>query len=370
MASITSEDDINIIDTATWNHIQGIKVDNLDMSCAAFDPSGQRLAIGEWQKISIWNVDNGDEVSTLAFSSKITGLHWSREAELIAAGFDDGSITFCSTSTNLASQGDSQLPKIEGYRKAKAKLEPYYHANLADVAESRKDWFAATFHRALVMKSDPEQALAWDLFHDAHSRCLKDKFGHIEISPVATDMLRLQRGKKLPTQVANSSQITHRLKELVIDREFQSENIRPRFDRAIQEVICSAEKGADAFRTLALLEYRLGFYSDAIKTIGRIVVSSKTDEYPLDIAILALCHSKLGETGKAKALEIRLHAAMAASSQPSNDCLFFYAEFIGEAAPKRQVRSKQSRGIGLPSTTWPQRARRSNSSNIGGGGLF
>lgn len=82
-------------------------------------------------------------------------------------------------------------------RQAFARPEPSWHNENAAIAELTDDWYAATFHRACLLKLEPNDARNFDAFHAAYNKLVA---GHTlsipTVSLVVQDALKLPRGMK------------------------------------------------------------------------------------------------------------------------------------------------------------------------------
>lgn len=89
------------------------------------------------------------------------------------------------------------------YRAAKARFDPAWHQKEAISATTAKNWYAATFHFALLMKNDPEQAPYYDGLQSSFQK-LESQYEQVELdleSHLAMDVresLKLQRGHDTP----------------------------------------------------------------------------------------------------------------------------------------------------------------------------
>ncbi|MGB7346903.1 MAG: hypothetical protein WBD20_21955, partial [Pirellulaceae bacterium] len=81
-------------------------------------------------------------------------------------------------------------PREESYRKSKANLKPLWHAEQASVAEASNNWFAATFHRAWLVKSAPETENGVNSLRVAYEKC--DDSQRLLLRPIVADAI----GKK------------------------------------------------------------------------------------------------------------------------------------------------------------------------------
>ena len=94
-------------------------------------------------------------------------------------------------------------PLEKSYRAAKARFDPFWHQEQASAAVTAKNWFVATFHFALLMTNDPDQASFYDGLQSSFQE-LKSQFEQKELdvdlhlATVVKESLKLPRGNKLP----------------------------------------------------------------------------------------------------------------------------------------------------------------------------
>ncbi len=94
-------------------------------------------------------------------------------------------------------------PREKGRREALARPKPRWHKEQSLVAEAAKQWYAATFHRAWLLKFNPSDGSAYDDLHEAHRNLLASNSGQAPPVPViVSEMLQLPRGSALPANDA------------------------------------------------------------------------------------------------------------------------------------------------------------------------
>ncbi|PHS06560.1 MAG: hypothetical protein COA78_14125 [Blastopirellula sp.] len=87
-------------------------------------------------------------------------------------------------------------PREKAYREFKAHSKPLWHAEQAEIAEQNENWFAATFHRAWVLKAEPETKDGPQLLQTAYEK-LKAEYAEQDkeltpyLNPVVREMLAL-----------------------------------------------------------------------------------------------------------------------------------------------------------------------------------
>ena len=356
--------------------------------------------MGLYDRIVILSSATGEEITSLDVDSMPTALAWNTRLNYIVASFNDGSIKFWNTGTQ-DSKSDSQFGAgdLSAYHKIKAASQLFKHADLADKAEknSRSEQeqsvhlYAALFHRACVMLDDPEQALAWDLLHDAHQRWIHDGDGASIVLPSFVDlMLSTPRGEKMPNAGNSLSLVGYQ--DVVNNRDFRTSNVRPLFDQSILKL--SSDQSWATSITLAFLQYRLKEYLQAIDTLSKVDLTENELRHPIHHGLLSVCYEKIGDNDSSiehrqkmkhlmKSWETDPETFVSKQSLSENEEQLsearivwdleqsqrFYAEIEGQELSEHDQRllSKQSRGLGLPRTDWPVRSRRSSYS--GGFGL-
>ena len=209
----------------------------------AFSPDGTRIASGSADKtIKVWDAASGQELTTLSgHTSRVNSVAFSPDGTRVYSKSVDSKKIVWDSKTGesfeneewveikddknvtpdgrwlVTSEGKNVLivdleykntPREKAYRQAKARSKPFWHLDQAQKAEQKGNWFAATFHRAWVMKSDPEQAVNSDLLHRAYKELKKEFAKQSEADgkksgqnlnnyqlPVIVKMLELPRGK-------------------------------------------------------------------------------------------------------------------------------------------------------------------------------
>ena len=61
-------------------------------------------------------------------------------------------------------------PDEKLYRAGKVQFDPVWHQEQATAATTAKNWYAATFHVALLMKNDPDAASLYDDLHSSFQK--------------------------------------------------------------------------------------------------------------------------------------------------------------------------------------------------------
>jgi WD40 repeat protein/serine/threonine protein kinase len=94
-------------------------------------------------------------------------------------------------------------PHEKAYRAAKARFDPEWQQEQATDATTAKNWYAATFHFALLMKNEPDHPAFHDDLHSSFQK-LKSQFEQqeLDLEPhlalVVRESLKLSRGNEWP----------------------------------------------------------------------------------------------------------------------------------------------------------------------------
>jgi eukaryotic-like serine/threonine-protein kinase len=89
------------------------------------------------------------------------------------------------------------------YRALKSRFDPWWHQEQATATTAAKNWYAATFHFALLIKNDPDQAAFYDGLQSSFQE-LKSQFQQQELdiephmAPFVKESLKLSRGNDVP----------------------------------------------------------------------------------------------------------------------------------------------------------------------------
>ncbi len=89
-------------------------------------------------------------------------------------------------------------PDEKAKRKTKASFDPFWHQKQATDATTAKNWYAATFHFALLMKNDPGPAF-YDGLHSSLQKLasqfdLEERDIEPHLAIVVKESLKLPRG--------------------------------------------------------------------------------------------------------------------------------------------------------------------------------
>ena len=323
---------IKIWDTTSGQEILNLTGHTEGITSVAFSPDGTRIYSEDSSGArTVWNSNNGAQVKD---------EEWAEQVSLQSVSPDRRWLAVPSGSDVLLVDLEfKSTPREKAYRVAKARLNPFWHRQQAVLAEKEKDWFAATFHWAWVMKTDSSQAENYDILHDCYEAlelqtAENGKKSDAYFAPIVKEMLNLPRGEQLTVFSENEAkQIdsdTWNRARRPISREELGHSDRD-MDRYRSNFIKQYPRGV-FYRTLAAAEFRMGNCKEAIEAALKSLELTPTElnlpgPFPGDFAILSMSHFKLAEKDKAKDYRQKLNEAMKLEVfKDDNDCKSFAAE--------------------------------------------
>ena len=124
---------------------------SLGLVCGVeFNPDGSRIASAGYDRtIKIWDCQTGEELRSLSGHSEfVTSVKFSPDGKKLVSSSWDGAVKLWDATPLEETTKQDELLLHE--RQARAK--PAYHQEQARIAEASKNWFAAAFHRAWLLK--------------------------------------------------------------------------------------------------------------------------------------------------------------------------------------------------------------------------
>ncbi len=368
-AACGTDHSVQLIETLSGQEIMTFFPGKNGVESVAFSPDGTRLAAAVAGKgtIRIWDAphthetailsEHTDTVTSVTFSldgsriyseSKNEKLVWDvathetlpdamwEPPQVLIHTCPDGRWFVTTESNNivLVDLEYKNTPDEKASRKLKASFGPFRHQELATDATTAKNWYAATFHYALLIQNDPEQASFYEGLQSSYEQLvsqLADEERDIELhlAMVVKESLKLPRGNKMPEMTVGEAQRINNAtwQKVSTPGAFQQTPITDLELIQFRELIRQHPRDI-YFNTLATTEHRMGNHQEAIQAALRSVELSP-QVFPGDYAILAMSYSELGVTEKANDYRDRFHESMKLDASKNDAiCLSFSAEVV------------------------------------------
>ncbi len=184
---------LRLWDAPSGEEIKILTGHSVFVSSVAFSPEGKRIVSGSWDRsVKLWDAATGEELQTLkGHKGLVSRVAFSLDGKRLISQDQDGEEIEWDAGTgellkhgkagkepapkNLSPDGKylaigivddvvlvdleyAKSPREQARRKRSARLKPHRHQEQATAAESREDWYAATFHRAWAVKGKPDSA--------------------------------------------------------------------------------------------------------------------------------------------------------------------------------------------------------------------
>jgi len=160
-----------------------------DVTSVAYSPDGTRIVSGSEDKtLKLWDGLTGEELCTLTgHRGAVTDVCFSPDGTRIVSASEDGTIRFWDTSF--------YRPDERALRYFAAP-RPDRHREQAKLLEASNNLYAALFHRAWLLKIQPDDPQLYNELHAAHDRWKATTDGKdVPLPPVVREMLAVPRGK-------------------------------------------------------------------------------------------------------------------------------------------------------------------------------
>ena len=209
-------------------------------------------------------------------------------------------------------------------RKFKTGLNLHLHAKLAEEAEARQDWFAASFHRAWEMKADMYQnsfklklaveKLDASVSQDANAS-QAESGRSMQLPPIVTEMLKRTRPPLRPISASAAKPARNRIWESVKSPLKDTKDNMFDFNLKFLSKASERHPRGATLATLGAAKFRLENYesaiADAMQSLERSRLRFKPAKYhACSLAVLAMSHHKLGNQAEANAFRKQLNDIM------------------------------------------------------------
>jgi eukaryotic-like serine/threonine-protein kinase len=256
--------------------------------------------------------------------------------EVEKSEFRDHLATYRSAWFDYLNRPVPSIPSAAAASRSLAEPIQIWHARSAEVAEARQDWFAATFHLGRLARLTPDDAAVEVRFQQVKAKYrtliarVRERIG-IAPDPSSATASADSDDK---SQVAQQRLLVLNESLWARVRNDRSENSPPLAVSEIEEfrVAVAAHPLGTYFNTLATAEYRLGNYEASISAAIKSIELTPAERglpgpHPIDLAILAMSHSKLGNAEKSQTYRLLFDNAMKAERwKTDSDCLSFADE--------------------------------------------
>ena len=237
-AACGTNESVQLFATLSGQEIMGLFPGKSSVESVTFSPDGTRLAgaVAGNGTIRIWDAPQKHETAILSgHSDTVTSVTFSLDGSRIYSESENVKLVwdvatretlpdamweppevithtspndrwFVTTESNnvvLVDLEYKNTPDERARRKTQASFDAFWHQEQATAATTAKNWYAATFHFALLMKNDPNQTSYFDALQSSFQE-LKSQFEEqeLDLEPhlalVVRESLKLSRGCELP----------------------------------------------------------------------------------------------------------------------------------------------------------------------------
>jgi hypothetical protein len=289
LASAGGDGTVRLWDTVGASPPRVFRGNTNEVNCVAFSPDGSRLASGsDDRSVRVWDVVGGAEVCVLKHHK----------------GFVDG-VTFSPDGTQLASCSADGTVQIVDARP----WTPESH-----IEQEVRGLVEGLFSRPLLKAEVLAQVKSHKGITEAIRRRALELAGRFHDEPE-----RFRRASRNVVRYQGAAPALYR--------------------QALGWAQTACALGPDngpCLTTVAIAQYRLGQYAEALKTLSRAESLNRADpsNQPAELAFLAMAHQRLAHKGEAAAALKRLHNLMKWSRLSiDQEALTFLAEAEALLAP-------------------------------------
>jgi WD40 repeat protein/serine/threonine protein kinase len=140
---------VKLWDAASGKELRTFRIPrNERASNIFFSPDGKFVSAEYGYDKMVWDVETGAQVDNAPTTMEATLKNHSADGRYLAISIGNN--------VALVDLEYAKSPREQARRKRSARLKPHWHQEQAVAAESREDWYAATFHRAWAVRGKPD----------------------------------------------------------------------------------------------------------------------------------------------------------------------------------------------------------------------
>ena len=306
-AAVAGEGNIRIWDAPQRHETAILSAHSDTVTSVTFSLDGSRIYSKSENEKLVWNVTTHETIPDATWEPPEVITHASLDGRWF--------VTTESHNVVLVDLDYKNAPDEKERRKTRAIFDSFRHQQQAKDAAAAKNWYAAVFHFALLMKNDPDQASLYDGLQSSYEKLVsqfadEDRDLELHLAMVVKESLKLPRGNKMPEMTSGDVQRINNAtwEKVSTPNAFKHTPITDSELIQFRELIRQYPRDI-YLNTLATAEYRMGNYREAIRAALRSIELS-AQAFPGDYAILAMSYSELDETEKANDYRDRFHTSM------------------------------------------------------------
>jgi WD40 repeat protein len=262
----------------------------------SFSPDGRRLAVATGHSVHLWDVQTGRELRRQkSHSEDASCVTFNANGTTIASGGLDGKIVLWESLPDIANL----------WRRLEAPM-PDWHEAQALAFEKEHNWYAACFHRAILVRLNPLGKWQHSDLRRVYEQLISGTNAKIGVlPPLVSETLMLPCGN-------DTSSLTEQLAvrfvkdvELSLRKADTADKSYRRWQLSRMDDVVEKFQRREFVRVRGLLQYRSGLFSAAIESMKlsmqlRAAETGDTKPSPFDLGMLVLSHLGLKEPEKAE----------------------------------------------------------------------